>query len=413
MLEFLRILYIILFSGTVIFLISRKKFPVGITILFISIGILVYLAVPLDIIRKILFQTFQNYLMYKLMVVIFLILFFSKLLKEIGLLDEAVFVLEKSFNNKSKILPVFPALIGLLPMPGGAMFSAPMVRSITNNMEIRNEDKTFINYWFRHMWEPILPLYPGFILQLELVIAVTNHSNAILRILLWQLPITILIFLGGYIFKLRSFSKKQSNNNTLNLKNIYSLLKKIWSILLLIFLVIFFNRIDFALLIACVTILTALIYFKKLSTELIFKILKDSLSVMIVVLIFAVFFFQSTMEGTGVLNEISFFLSNSGIPIAIVIFVIPLIIGVLSGLTITFIAITFPLIIPLISTPEFSYNLIALAFLGGYFGVLLSPVHLCLVLTNEYFESHLNKVYFLLFKSMLLAGIYGIFLSLI
>ena len=412
MLEFFKILYIILFSGTVIFLISRKKFPVGITILFISIGILVYLSVPLATIQKILFKTIENYIMYKLMVVIFLILFFSKLLKEIGLLDEAVLVLEKLFNNKSKVLPVFPALIGLLPMPGGAMFSAPMIKSITNNMEIKNEDKTFINYWFRHIWEPILPLYPGFILQLELVIAVTNHSNAILRILLWQFPITILIFLGGYVFKLRSFSKNQSNNNTLNFKGIYSLLKTIWPILLLIFIVIFI-RIEFSLLIASVTILTALIYFKKLSTGLIFKILKDSLSIMILVLIFSVFFFQSTMEGTGVLKDISGFLSNSGIPIAIVIFIIPLIIGVLSGLTITFIAISFPLIIPLISTPEFSYNLIALAFLGGYFGVLLSPVHLCLVLTNDYFNSHLKKVYFLILKSMLFAGLYGIFLGLI
>lgn len=47
----------------------------------------------------------------------------------------------------------FPALIGLLPMPGGAIFSAPMVKAVSVNMKLGNEDKVVINYWFRHVWE--------------------------------------------------------------------------------------------------------------------------------------------------------------------------------------------------------------------------------------------------------------------
>jgi len=38
-------------------------------------------------------------------------------------------------------------------------------------------------------------------------------------------------------------------------------------------------------------------------------------------------------------------------------------------------------------------GMLALAFGSGFAGVMLSPVHLCLVLTREYFEADLAKVY--------------------
>jgi integral membrane protein (TIGR00529 family) len=62
----------------------------------------------------------------------------------------------------------FPALIGLLPMPGGAIFSAPMVKAVSANMSLGNEDRAVINYWFRHVWEMFWPLYPGIILTVAL-----------------------------------------------------------------------------------------------------------------------------------------------------------------------------------------------------------------------------------------------------
>jgi hypothetical protein len=37
-----------------------------------------------------------------------------------------------------------------------------------------------------------------------------------------------------------------------------------------------------------------------------------------------------------------------------------------------------------------------LAYVGGFSGVLLSPVHLCLLFTTEYFRADFKKVYRLL-----------------
>lgn len=409
----LQIIYLLLFIGSSLYFITNKKIPIGLTILYISLGILLYLYVPLNTYADVLKLTFKNETMYRLIVIIFLILFFSKLLKVVGLLDRAVNTLGKIFKNKSHILPIFPALIGLLPMPGGAMFSAPMVNSISEDMDIKNEEKTYINFWFRHMWEPILPLYPGFILQIELVRIASGNPNTIVNVLLWQFPITLLVFITGYIFKLRSISKKTPHNHAkVQFSNVLELIKNIWPILLLILLVIFI-RIEFAFLITFIIILTLIINYKKVTLKVFWKILKGSISPLIILLIFSVFFFQSTMHKTGLLNNLSYTLNSLGIPVEVVIFTVPLIVGILSGLTVTYIAITFPIILPLISGGSFEYNLVALGFLGGYLGVLLSPVHLCLVLTNEYFGSSLKKVYGIMFRSALGVSLYAIFLGLI
>jgi integral membrane protein (TIGR00529 family) len=61
-------------------------------------------------------------------------------------------------------LVIFPALIGLLPMPGGAVFSAPMVKELGMRSKLSDAQLSFVNYWFRHIWENWWPLYPGILL---------------------------------------------------------------------------------------------------------------------------------------------------------------------------------------------------------------------------------------------------------
>ena len=90
-------------------------------------------------------------------------------------------------------LIVFPALIGLLPMPGGAVFSAPMVKELGANTGLPEDKLSFINYWFRHIWEYCWPLYPGVLLAT--ILADLN----ILTFVLFMSPMTILAVLFGYI----------------------------------------------------------------------------------------------------------------------------------------------------------------------------------------------------------------------
>jgi len=65
----------------------------------------------------------------------------------------------------------------------------------------------------------------------------------------------------------------------------------------------------------------------------------------------------------------------------------------MTGLTIAFVGITFPFLLPLMGGMSPEPGLVAFAFASGFAGVMLSPVHLCLVLTREYFGADFAQVY--------------------
>ncbi|MGD8337680.1 MAG: DUF401 family protein, partial [Desulfobacterales bacterium] len=92
---------------------------------------------------------------------------------------------------------------------------------------------------------------------------------------------------------------------------------------------------------------------------------------------------------------------------------LPFLVGGVAGITIAFVGTTFPILISLIQTMGHGHLLLAymmLALVSGFVGVLLSPLHLCLLLSNAYFKTTLAEVYRLLWQPctilILAAGVY-------
>jgi hypothetical protein len=78
----------------------------------------------------------------------------------------------------------------------------------------------------------------------------------------------------------------------------------------------------------------------------------------------------------------------------VVLFALPFLAGLLTGVVQAYVAIIFPLILPLITAGgNINMPLLSFAFISGYCGVLISPVHLCYLLTCDYFETDINRVY--------------------
>jgi hypothetical protein len=106
--------------------------------------------------------------------------------------------------------------------------------------------------------------------------------------------------------------------------------------------------------------------------------------------------FQSFLSSSGLLPEAGANLVTSGIPVASVVALLPFVAGLVTGIGIGFVGPAFPLVVGLMAmegTGLTPMATLALSFGFGYAGMMLSPVHLCLVLTNDYFSAPYRSVY--------------------
>jgi integral membrane protein (TIGR00529 family) len=132
-----------------------------------------------------------------LIVVIAMLLLFSELLAKSKRMERTINALKSYIANDVLLLSGLPAIVGLLPMPGGALVSAPLVDSVDSNKNLTPSHKAGINYWFRHVWEYWWPLYPGVILAMT----ISGLTPAVY--FLTMLPVTASALAGGYFFTLR------------------------------------------------------------------------------------------------------------------------------------------------------------------------------------------------------------------
>jgi len=101
------------------------------------------------------------------------------------------------------------------------------------------------------------------------------------------------------------------------------------------------------------------------------------------------------MEATEIASLFYNELLQLDIPAGLVVFAVPFVVGLLTGVTSAYIGVAFPIIVPLLGTGALNINAgMILAFAGGFMGVMSSPVHLCLVLTSQYFKASIARTLF-------------------
>lgn len=86
---------------------------------------------------------------------------------------------------------------------------------------------------------------------------------------------------------------------------------------------------------------------------------------------------------------ITYFLSQT----YILLFAAPFLRGWLTGVNQALVGISFPMLLPIFGAERPDMALVVFAYVSGFVGILLSPVHLCLATTIEYFKTSLREVY--------------------
>jgi len=347
----------------------------------------------------------------QLVAIICLILVVSQLMKVSGQLDRIVEKFVAIAQDAATVSVVMPALIGLLPMPGGALFSAPMVETAVAGCSLSQDRKTAVNYWFRHIWEFWWPLYPG------VVLAVSLLQVEMWRFILIQAPLTLLAVAAGTVFLLRPLRETRSRGNSRNLQLqlLGSFLWEAMPIMVVIVCIVFLALLRNLLVLSGLSInlpsalplilgLLACLAWVMRVNRLGFRDFLAALfhrnTVPMLLLIFGIMAFKGALVDSQAVFKIREEMVQYQIPFLMVVVAMPLISGFITGITIGFVGASFPLLVPLFTgLSPFDFLLHAsLAYVSGYVGMMLSPVHICLLVTKDYFKASMAASYRLLYK---------------
>ncbi len=394
--------------GLIVFLI-RKKWNLGYIMIFASLllGVLFRLKVK-DIILNVVLAIIDP-MTLKLFGIIVLVFLLSGVLRKIESLRDIVDSLQKLVKDHRLILAFIPTFLGLIPMPAGAMFSAPMINEVASRMNLQAEEKTFINYWFRHIWELIWPLYPSIILFSALL------EVEIREIVKVQFPLTIAVFVIGLVWEQRNIKRNiiESTNGIDVFFNMKKLFLGTWPILLIVVFVLFV-KLDFLISLSIVILSLILLNKDKIKVKDIKDIIKSDLDLNILFLIAGIMIFKRMLEATGIIIIIPEFFTGLGIPLLVVLFIIPFFVGILTGISSATVGICFPVLLPFMMVQnEVNLNYAMFAFVGVYIGMMISPMHLCLVVTKDYFKADLAKIYKLLALPLLIIILFALILVMV
>ncbi len=189
-----------------ILLIARRNLPFA---LFCGAVILGLFSLPFLDTLRIIASTVTDLSVLLLALAMGVIPMIGGSMKDSGQMDDLV-------NNlrvgKRGLMAFSPAIMGLLPMPGGALLSAPILEK--GGIGVANDLKVAINNWFRHLFVMIYPLSSALIASAK--IANLSVYSAMVSLL----PTFFFALVLGYIFLIRKIEGKIEYEQAFSVKGL-------------------------------------------------------------------------------------------------------------------------------------------------------------------------------------------------
>lgn len=368
-----------------IIIMLRKHIPIGPCMLAGGLLIWAVKAPSLHYLTQAGVETMTMSRTYDILLALYFVMCLEIELRTSGALAGMVHALQRIFSSTKVTLAVMPAFLGLLPSLGGARFSAPIVEEASRDLDITQEHKAAINFWFRHIFEFSSPIIPGMIMACN--IAGVAYSDFIMH-LCW---LTALAFAAGWLVLIRPISddtvKAAAAAPAEHEQNMQDLWLALSPVVLTFILVVFFD-LNASLGMGIVTAgLFFVLRFTKRFVSL-REVVVGALDIKMFLNVLCILYFIQILTVTNVLNEIVVAFQNSPLPIPVIIACVTFIIGVLTGMSQGHVAIVMP-IVAAMDTGNLNLAGVAMAF--GVAGQMLTPTHMCLVITVDYFKANFFK----------------------
>ncbi len=366
---------IIAFLGIFILRAKKVEFYMAITVAAVVIGLTS--GAPLSIFKDVLVKTLSAYNTWTLVSAVALITVLGYTLETTGLMVRFI-------KGMSEILPgnillaSIPALFGFLSMPGGALMSAPFIEPEANRLGLKPEEKTFYNVWFRHLLYWVNPITSSTIM------AVTLSGIPVGTWLRVQSPLFFAMTVIGFIAS-RGFISKSSGGDGVKSLSLGNLLGGV-PMILTVGLTLLGAPIWASLLMGIIVAL----FLGKVGGGMVLSMVRGGVRWDVVASILAMLYLRDMIVVSGSIVKLFDYVLAGGVPLVAIALVVPLFIGAISGSPTMGVGIAFPILLPLFG--DVNIHITSIIYLGITCAYITSPLHLCLVLTNNYFKSDLNKV---------------------
>ncbi len=328
------------------------------------------------------------YLFVSLTALLLLVNVVGEAMSQIGLSARLVPAMHGLFRSRRAALTAIPLLMGMLPTPGGIMLSAPMVREAGDKMGVERSRLAAINFFFRHQWEPIWPLFPA----LPLIVDMLGVPAG--RVIGYHAALSIAGIVGGVLALLlvgipprRAEYVEEKGSLRSHAKD---LLHALWPIL---FTGVLYVKWHVPPALGVLVAIIGLLLLHRVAVRRWGGIFKAAREPDMVLLLFGALWFKLNLEASGAVGDVVTFFNQMHMPPLLVLFALPFLVSFSTGVTTPTVAITYPFLMPFIRTPDGQrLGLETLAFAGVVFGLAVSPIHLCLALSASYFDTPLLRI---------------------
>ncbi len=326
-------------------------------------------------------DSLENPTTLDLVLIVSLIPILASSMRETGMVDELVRGIERAVSGKA-VLYSLPALMGALPILGGALLSAPLIDEEADRLGLTRDEKSFVNVWFRH-WNFFLhPLSPSLILAA----ALTNIS--LYTLILVQLPSAVIYMLLGYLISIHRIRENcRGGRGLTGLRSLPSVFLNTSPIILAVILNI--AGLHMAAALALGIIFTFLL--KRIKFRGALSILWKGFDWRFPFAMVGVMYLRHMIGYSGAASSVMPYIEYTGMPMFLALTVMAWAIGFMTATPTASVAIIFP--IALTALGDINPALTSILYLSMFFSYLTSPTHLCLVLTVEYYKSELHNVY--------------------
>jgi len=272
-----------------------------------------------------------------------------------------------------------PALLGMLPMPGGALLSAPLIERGAGHTA--PDVKAAANVWFRHALLLVYPLGPALIASAKIA------NLDVYAVIPYLVPAFLLTVVAGYGFLLRRAKGRLSQSGSFSLIGLAVPLAIILSAPLLDLLLsgtVDLPVAEIGTTIGVTVSLIAAVASGRLGPGQLRTIFRRMKPWKYALIILAMFAFLNVFTASGVPERIA----GMALPPVVLCVVIGAALGLITGR----IQAPMSIVLPIYASGHgaMSPAVFAVTYFAVFIGYVLTPIHPCISVSLEYFETSMG-----------------------